>query len=65
MDCRSKIELEVDAIRLAIYEETKGMTTRQRLEYKRDELDAAAKKYGYKVVPSLSRTAPKASGVTV
>jgi hypothetical protein len=55
MSLKSKIEREVDAIRLAIYEETKNMSTAQLNEYYRKSGEAAAQKYGFKIVPSISR----------
>jgi hypothetical protein len=55
MDLRSRVEREVDAIRLAIYEETKDMTTEQINEYYRKSGEAAAKKYGFKVAPGVVR----------
>ena len=56
MNLKSKIEREVDAIRLSIYEETKDMTTAQLNEYYRKSGEAAAKKYGFKIVPSVSKS---------
>ena len=44
----SKIEQEVNQIRLAIYEETKDMTPAQRAERVNKIGEAAAKKYGFK-----------------
>ncbi|MDR1531984.1 MAG: hypothetical protein LBS62_07345 [Clostridiales bacterium] len=52
MSLKSKIEREVDAIRLDIYEETKDMTTAQLNDYYRKSGEAAAKKYGFKIVQS-------------
>ncbi|MCL2604955.1 MAG: hypothetical protein FWD90_10795 [Defluviitaleaceae bacterium] len=46
----SKIEQEVDQIRLAIYEEIKDMTQAQRAEYYRKSGEATAKKYGFKII---------------
>jgi len=48
----SKIEQEVNQIRLAIYEETKDMTPAQRAERVNKIGEAAAKKYGFKRVAS-------------
>jgi hypothetical protein len=50
MNLKSKIEQEVDAIRLSIYEETKDMTLAERREYYRESGEAAARKYGFKRV---------------
>jgi hypothetical protein len=46
----SKIEHEVNHIRLQIYEETKGLTPAQRAERTNKIAEAAAKKYGFKIV---------------
>jgi hypothetical protein len=48
----SKIEQEVNQIRLRIYEKTKGMTPAQRAEHTNRIAEAAAKKYGFKIVSS-------------
>ena len=46
---------EVHAARLMIYDETKGMTPKQRAERTNRIAGAIAKKYGLKVVPSADR----------
>jgi len=51
----SKIEQEVNQIRLAIYEETKNMTPAQRAERVNKIGEAAAKKYGFKRVASAKQ----------
>jgi len=48
----SKIEQEVNQIRLAIYEKTKDMTPAQRAERTNRIAEAAAQKYGFKIVAS-------------
>ena len=48
----SKVEQEVNRIRLEIYEETKGLTREQRIERTNKIGEAAAKKYGFKIVAS-------------
>ena len=48
----SKIEQEVNKIRLAIYEETKDMTPAQRVERVNKIGEEIAKKYGLKRVAS-------------
>ena len=53
----SKIEQEVNQIRLAIYEEQKDMTLAQRADYYRKSGEAAAKKYGFKIVASAKERA--------
>jgi hypothetical protein len=55
MKPKSKIEREVDAIRLSVYEETKDMTTAQLNDYYRKSGEAAAQKYGFKIVSGVSR----------
>ena len=46
----SKIEQEVNQIRLSIYEKTKDMTPAQLTEYYRKSGEATAQKYGFKIV---------------
>jgi len=46
----SKIEQEVNQIRLKIYEKTKEMTPAQLSEYYRQSTEATVKKYGFKVI---------------
>ena len=48
----SKIEQEVNQIRLRIYEETKDMTVQERVERVNKIGEAAAQKYGFKRVAS-------------
>ena len=48
----NKIEQEINQFRLAIYEETKGMTPAQRAERVNKIGEAAAKKYGFKRIAS-------------
>jgi len=48
----SNVEHEVNQIRLKIYEKTKDMTPAQLTEYYRRSGEAAAKKYGFKIVAS-------------
>ena len=48
----SKIEQEVNQIRLNIYEETKNLTPAQRAERTNEIAKAAAQKYGFKIVAS-------------
>jgi len=50
----SKIEQEINQIRLAIYEETKDLTPAQRAERTNKIAEATAKKYGFKIVASAS-----------
>ena len=53
----SKIEQEVNQIRLTIYEKTKDMTPAQRAERTNKIAEAAAQKYGFKIVVSANETA--------
>ena len=52
MKTPNTIEQEINQIRLRIYEETKDMTTQERVERVNRIGEAAAKKYGFKVVAS-------------
>jgi hypothetical protein len=56
----SEVEREVDAIRLAIHDETKHMTVDERLEYYRKSTEETARQYGYRLIPSqASPTSPR------
>ena len=48
----SPVEQEVNQIRLAIYEKTKDMTPVQRAERTNKIAEAAAQKYGFKIIAS-------------
>jgi hypothetical protein len=52
MKTPNTIEQEINQIRLRIYEETKNMTPAQRAERVNKIGEAAAKKYGFKIVAS-------------
>ena len=52
----SKIEQEVNQIRLGIYEKTKDMTPAQRAERTNKIAKAAAQKYGFKIVASAKES---------
>ena len=52
MSTISKVEQEVNQIRLAIYEKTKDLTPAQRAERTNRIAEAAAQKYGFKIVAS-------------
>ncbi|MCL2143439.1 MAG: hypothetical protein FWH44_04195 [Methanomassiliicoccaceae archaeon] len=60
----NSIEREIDKIRLEIYEETKGMTHEQLNEYYHRSAEAAAKKYGFKLVSSANDVPRDADAVT-
>ena len=49
----SKIEKELNEIRLQIYEEIKDMTPQKRREYFRKSVEDAAKEYGFKIYGSV------------
>jgi len=48
----SSVEQEINQIRLSIYEKTKDMTPAQRAERTNKIAEAAAKKYGFKIIAS-------------
>ena len=48
----SKVEQEVNQIRLQIYEKTKDMNPSQLTEYYKQSTEATIKKYGFKTVAS-------------
>ena len=50
----SKIEQEINHIRLAIYEETKDMTPAQRADRVNRIGEAAAKRHGFKIATSAN-----------
>jgi len=50
MKTPNTIQEEIDRIRLKIYEETKHMTPAQRAERRNKIAEAAALKYGFKIV---------------
>ena len=56
MKTPNTIEQEINQIRLRIYEETKDMTPAQRAERVNKIGEAAAKKYGFKIVASAKET---------
>ena len=51
----SPVEQEVNQIRLKIYEETKDLTSEQYKQRLDKITDAAAKKYGFKIVASANK----------
>jgi len=52
MNAISKVEQEVNQIRLKIYEKTKGMNPAQLTEYYKKNTEATIQKYGFKVITS-------------
>jgi hypothetical protein len=59
MSTISKVEQEVNKIRLGIYEKTKDMNPEQLSEYYRKSTEATVKKYGFKIVANTKDTANK------
>jgi len=55
----SKVEQEVNQIRLGIYEKTKDMTPLQLSEYYRQSTEATIQKYGFKVIASAKEMEKK------
>ena len=51
MEAIKKIEQEVNNIRLQIYEETRTLTPAQRSERTNKVAEAAAQKFGFKIIP--------------
>jgi hypothetical protein len=52
------VEQEVNAIRLAIYEETKDMTLEQHKEWLRKIVDAAEKEFGFRRIDNALEKRP-------
>ena len=48
----SKVEQEVNQIRLGIYEKTKDMNPAQLTEYYRQSTEETIKKYGFRIIAS-------------
>jgi hypothetical protein len=55
MNKENLIEKEINKIRLAAYEKTKGMTPRQLTEYYKKSGEISAQKYGFKIVASAGK----------
>jgi hypothetical protein len=56
MSTSSRIEREVNQIRLQIYENTKDMTPSQLTEYYKSNTEETIRKYGFQVVESAAET---------
>ena len=54
----SKVEQEVNQIRLKAYEKTKDMTPAQLCEYYRQSTETTIKKYGFKVISNAKENSP-------
>ena len=52
MKTTNTIEREINATRVKIYERTKDMTPKQRVEYYQNKTADTIKKYGFKVIAS-------------
>ena len=61
MKTPNTIEREINKIRLLIYEETKNMTVQERVERVNKIGEAAAQKYGFKIVKSTNSDAQSAT----
>ena len=59
MKAPNTIEQEINLIRLRIYEETKNMTAQERAERVNKIGEAAAKKYGFKIVASAKEVSQR------
>ena len=51
------IERDINRIRLEIYDETKDMTSEQRVEHTRRATDETIRKYGFRIVESSFQNA--------
>jgi len=51
----SRIEEELDAIRIKLYEETKDLTIEERIKRTNELTQKLAEQYGFTVVPSARR----------
>jgi hypothetical protein len=51
----SPVEQELDAIRIKLYEETKDMTTSERVTYLRKKAEDGLRASGYKYVPTSDK----------
>jgi len=59
MKTPNTIEREINHTRLRIFEETKNMTAKERAERVNKIGEAAAKKYGFKIVASAKEASPR------
>ena len=51
----SRCEHEIDAIRIKLYEQTKGMTPEERIKRTNDKARELASQYGFVIIPSANR----------
>jgi hypothetical protein len=56
-----KIEDEIDVIRVKHYEQTKSMTSDERISYIKKQIAPTLEQYGIHVVPSVDTLFPKNS----
>ena len=61
MKTPNTIEKDINIIRLQIYEETKNMTVQERVERVNKIGEAAAQKYGFKIIKSANSIAQAAT----
>jgi hypothetical protein len=55
---KSKIEKEIDAIRLDLYNQTKHMTASERTAFFNQDAAILSKKYGFKIIRKLDQLNP-------
>jgi hypothetical protein len=65
MKNRNTIEDELDAIRVDLYEKTKGMTSAEANAYIREQTAPVNEKYGIKPVARASGNTPKTASYNV
>ena len=59
MSVMNGCEAEIDAIRLALHEETKDLTMEEQIKRSRDNVRKLAAEYGFTIVESARRTPPR------
>ena len=57
----NKCEVEIDAIRIKLYEETKDLTREERNKRLNDRVQKLAAQHGFTIVPSASDTKLKST----
>jgi hypothetical protein len=55
----NRIEEELDAIRIKLYEETKDLTIDERVKRVNDKAKQLAEQYGFTIVPSARKSRDK------
>ena len=56
---KNRIEEELDAIRIKLYEETKDLTVEERVKRVNDKAKKLAEQYGFTIVPSARENVEK------